>query len=101
LVHACPTETFGLAVAEAVASGIPVVVPNAGGAGESADESSSELYRSLDARACTAALARLLSRSPSERRAMALEAVARVPTTMAHFGRVLDVYAALLAARHR
>jgi glycosyltransferase involved in cell wall biosynthesis len=33
LVHLCPVEPFGLAIVEAMAAGIPVLVPNAGGAG--------------------------------------------------------------------
>lgn len=32
-VHLCPTEPFGLAIVEAMAAGVPVLVPNAGGAG--------------------------------------------------------------------
>ena len=31
LVHACPFETFGLGVAEAMSCGLPVVVPDSGG----------------------------------------------------------------------
>ncbi len=34
LVHGCPHETFGIAVAEAIACGAPVVVPDEGGAAE-------------------------------------------------------------------
>jgi glycosyltransferase involved in cell wall biosynthesis len=33
LVHLCPVEPFGLAIIEAMAAGVPVLVPNAGGAG--------------------------------------------------------------------
>lgn len=33
LIHLCPEEPFGLAVLEAYTAGIPVVVPNSGGAG--------------------------------------------------------------------
>ena len=61
LVHGCPYETYGLGVAEAVACGLPVVVPDAGGAAESADPSSGETYRSLDAAACAAAIERASS----------------------------------------
>lgn len=32
-VHLCPTEPFGLAIVEAMAAGVPVLVPDAGGAG--------------------------------------------------------------------
>jgi len=98
LVHGCPYETFGLGVAEAVASGLPVVVPDAGGAAESADPASSQTYRSLDAAACAAAIAALLARDPEELRARAVEAVTRVPTVGQHFSRVLGVYADLLRA---
>ena len=33
LVHLCPVEPFGLAILEAMAANIPVLVPNSGGAG--------------------------------------------------------------------
>jgi len=33
LVHTCPREAFGLAIVEAMAAGIPVLVPDRGGAG--------------------------------------------------------------------
>jgi alpha-1,6-mannosyltransferase len=96
LVHGCPYETFGLGVAEAVACGAPVVVPDAGGAAASADRTCSETYASLDAEACAAAIERVLSRSTGELRAYALEAAARVPTAAQHFERVTSVYRDLL-----
>lgn len=96
LVHGCPHETFGLGVAEAVACGLPVVVPDAGGAMESADGSCSETYASLDPEACASAILRLLARDPGELRARALEAAKHVPTAAAHFARVLAVYDDLL-----
>jgi alpha-1,6-mannosyltransferase len=99
LVHGCPYETYGLGVAEAVACGLPVVVPDAGGAAESADLSSAETYASLDIAACAAAIDRLLDRNPAELRARALEAASRVPTIDRHFATVLATYDALLKER--
>ncbi len=96
LVHGCPYETFGLGVAEAVACGLPVVVPDAGGAAESADPASSETYHSLDASACAAAIERVLRRDRAELRASALHAASRVPTVQQHFATVLGTYDALL-----
>ena len=96
LVHGCPRETFGLVVSEAVACGLPVVVPDAGGAVESADRSCGEVYASLDVEACAAAILRLLERDPTELRALALDAAKRVPTATEHFARVLSVYDDLL-----
>jgi alpha-1,6-mannosyltransferase len=98
LVHGCPYETFGLAVAEAMACGLPVVVPDAGGAAESADRSCAELYASLDADACAAAIERLLDRPPAVLRANARDASARAPSVEQHFARVLGVYDDLLDA---
>jgi alpha-1,6-mannosyltransferase len=96
LVHGCPCETFGLAVAEAVASGLPVVVPDAGGAAEGVDPSCGEVYRSLDAEACASALMRVLRRDRIELRARAHDAAARVPTHEHHFSRVLATYVELM-----
>jgi alpha-1,6-mannosyltransferase len=95
LVHGCPYETFGLSVAEAVACGLPVVVPDAGGAAESANPASSEAYRRLDATACAAAIERLLARD------RALEAARLAPTVEHHFETVVATYRALLKERGR
>ncbi|MEM7232631.1 MAG: glycosyltransferase family 4 protein [Planctomycetota bacterium] len=38
LLHLCPVEPFGLAILEAMATRIPVLVPNAGGAGSLVDD---------------------------------------------------------------
>jgi alpha-1,6-mannosyltransferase len=99
LVHGCPVETYGLAVAEAVASGLPVVVPDAGGAAENADALCSEIYRNLDAEACATAVERLLRRERSDLRARSLEAASRVPTLQQHFSQVLATYDELLKER--
>jgi len=99
LVHGCPSETFGLSVAEAVASGLPVVVPDAGGAAESADPSCGETYRSLSAEACASAIERLLQRDRAALRARSREAASRVPTIEQHFSRVLATYDELLRER--
>jgi alpha-1,6-mannosyltransferase len=44
-LHGCAAETYGLAVAEALASGLSVVVPDAGGAAALAMPARSQLYR--------------------------------------------------------
>jgi alpha-1,6-mannosyltransferase len=99
LLHGCPYETYGLGVAEAVACGLPVVAPDAGGAADCVDAASGETYRSLDAASCAAAVERLLARDPARLRAEALEASVRVPTMEQHFGEVLATYDSLLRER--
>ena len=99
MVHGCPYETFGLGVAEAMSCGLPVVVPDQGGASESVDAASGEVYASLDAHACAAAIRRLLARDPGELRASALRAAAKIGSVEDHFARVLDAYRELLAER--
>lgn len=98
LVHGCPYETFGLGVAEAVACGLPVVVPDGGGARESVEPGCAEIYPSLDVDACAAAIMRMLERDPVELRARARDAAACVPTPEEHIARVVSVYEAMLRA---
>src|SRR5262249_33606324 len=83
LIHGCPYETFGLGVAEAIASGLPAVLPDEGGAAEQAHGASCITYRSGDAEACAAAMEELLAR-PNLRDA-AIDAAAMVPTVESHF----------------
>jgi alpha-1,6-mannosyltransferase len=96
LVHASPCETFGLSIAEAVACGLPVIVPDAGAAADHAQPGCGEVYRSLDAAACAAAIERVLDRPKATTRHLALEAARRVPSAEQHFRRVVATYEDLL-----
>ena len=56
LIHGSGAETYGLVVAEAIASGLPVVVPNVGGAADLATGGRGRTYPLGDAVACAAAI---------------------------------------------
>ncbi len=60
LLHTADREPFGIALAEALASGVPVVAPAAAGPAEIVDESCGRLFRPGDADAAAAALAEVL-----------------------------------------
>ncbi len=63
-VHGSSAETYGLVVAEAIACGVPVVVPYAGGAADLTRDSYGETYRPGDATGCALAISRILARDP-------------------------------------
>jgi len=98
LVHGCPHETFGIAIAETIACGTPVVVPDEGGAAELAKPAFSETYRAGDAEACAAAVKRLLSRDV---RGAALAASASILSSKEHVEKLVERYEALLHAKSR
>lgn len=102
LVHGCACETFGFSVAEALASGVPVVVPDAGGAGELADPDASERYRP-DATPVEVSVAtlRLLGRPREALCAAALRAAARVRPAHEHFDALFALYASRLQEKAR
>ena len=60
LLHTADREPFGIALVEALASGVPVVAPAAGGPSEIVDESCGRLFPPGDADAGAAALVELL-----------------------------------------
>ena len=61
LIHGSGAETFGLVVAEAMASGLPVIVPNIGGAADLAAGSKGRTYALGHADACAAAIVAAVS----------------------------------------
>lgn len=98
LLHACPFETFGLGVAEAIASGLPAVVPDRGGAAELARGESVVTYPSLDAAAAAASALALLERPSNALRSAAADTAAKVHSMEDHFKALFERYEALLTA---
>jgi len=93
-------ETYGFVVAETLASGTPVVVPAAGGAGALAQPECSETYAARDgADGVARAVQRLLARPKEELQQAALRAAATFPTSEQHFADLFALYARLLHKR--
>ncbi len=89
LIHGCECETFGLVAAEAVASGLPIIVPDEGGAADMAAPGHAETYSAADARSAAEAILRLLDREPVALRTTALTAAAYARTMDSH---LLDLF---------
>ena len=92
LVHGCESETFGLVAAEALASGLPLVVPDRGGCSDLADEAVAETYTANDSRAAAAAIRRLFARDPATLRAAVNEAARHVRSDRQHFEDLFALY---------
>jgi alpha-1,6-mannosyltransferase len=100
LLHGSAAETYGLVVAEALCAGLPLVVPDRGGASDLARPAHAETYRAGDAAACAAAIQRLLARVPPRLHAAARQAADElVASTEQHFTRLFRTYEALRDAR--
>lgn len=77
MVHPARYEGFGLVIAEGMAAGLPVVIPDSGGPFEVADQGRlAETFPSGDPDACAAAIARVINAYP--------EALARAEQGRAH-----------------
>jgi alpha-1,6-mannosyltransferase len=97
LLHGSSAETFGLGVAEALCAGLPIIVPDAGGATELAGAAYAERYSAGDAASCALAIERMLAREPHALRAASRAAgEARVLSPHQHFDRLFATYAALV-----
>jgi alpha-1,6-mannosyltransferase len=98
LLHGSAAETYGIAVAEALSSGLPVIVPDRGGAAELADASCAELYPPGDADACARAIERLLDRPRAVLSlAAGVHAARAVRDLDHHFRDLFALYGELLA----
>ena len=93
-VHGSAAETYGLVVSEAIAAGLPMVVPAAGGAKDLVSEAFSEMYPPGDAQGCTEAIQRLLRRDKTLMLAALKNARAEVRTLSTHFEELFSHYEA-------
>lgn len=93
LVHGSAAETYGLVVAEAITSGLRVVVPDRGGAADLARRGRSRLYATGDAASCAAAILAVLADEA--------DAPSKPPPGSAdnHFGALFALYERLAVAR--
>jgi alpha-1,6-mannosyltransferase len=100
LIHGGAGETYGMVVAEALASGTPLVAPDSGGCADLADPRVSEVY-SATGNGAAAAILRLFERAPETLRAAALEASVSVRSDRQHFNDLFDLYEVLGRDRKR
>lgn len=97
LVHGSGAETYGLVVAEAMSSGLPVVAPDMGGAADLARRGRAVTYRTGDAVSCAEAICRALQ-SPTER-AESEPRPGGPSSAEAHFVRLFALYSGLVEER--
>ncbi|MFL9840319.1 glycosyltransferase [Sphingomonas sp. ST-64] len=99
LIHGSDQEPFGLVACEALASGLPLIVPDDGGCAEVADPLFAETYRARDARSAAAAIRRMFAREPAILRAATRHAAGQVLSDQDHAVALIDLYSELLAER--
>ncbi|HEX4694254.1 glycosyltransferase [Sphingomonas sp.] len=99
LIHGSEGEPFGLVPSEAMASGLPLIVPDTGGCAEVADPLTSETYRARDGADSARAIERLFAREPAILRKAAMVAAGRVRTDREHVVDLMAHYAACIAER--
>jgi alpha-1,6-mannosyltransferase len=95
LVHGCEAETFCLVAAEARASGIPMIVPDRGGAADQLAPGAGTTYASGREASLEQAITRFINRGPELQRAAAVRAASRVRTIDEHFDELFARYESL------
>lgn len=100
LVHGSAAETYGLVVAEAICSGVPVVVPDRGGAAALAGPGHAETYAAGDPDACSQAILRLLARDRAQLQLGCAAAARRIGTMDEHFDQLFAFYEELCGRGH-
>lgn len=92
LIHGCEAETFCMVAAEAAASGLPMILPDQGGAADHFVPGCGASYAACDVRDLTAQLTGFLEDSPADHRRRATARAATVRTMDEHFAELFDLY---------
>ncbi|MES1258460.1 MAG: glycosyltransferase family 4 protein [Acidobacteriota bacterium] len=99
LVHLCPVEPFGLAIIEAMAAGVPVLAPDAGGAGSLVEDGVSGFhFRANEAESLKQKLRYISNLDPDKMNAVVREGDRLLATRFSEAARV-DDYRRILMER--
>jgi alpha-1,6-mannosyltransferase len=101
LVHGCEAETFCMVAAEARASGLPVIVPDQGGAADQVQNELGMRYQAGHAGSLAQTIARFLDNDPAAHRTRAVAVAHSVMTMDDHFSQLFDAYGKLTRAQRR
>jgi len=101
LVHGCEAETFCIAAAEAKASGLPLIVPDEGGASDQFVPGAGERYAARSANALAEAIRRFAETGPAPYLAEASRIADTVPSMDDHMRWLFDAYRAARTGRGR
>ena len=100
-IHGSSAEPFGLVAYEALASGLPLIVPDEGGAFEASAPAYAETYSAKDAHACAEAIVRLFARDQAGLRQAARAAALTVRSDEDHATALIAHYEGVIATRQR
>ena len=99
-LHGSAAETYGLVVAEALCSGLPVIVPDMGGAADLAGPHHAEVYETGNAQECANAIIRMLKR---DKRALKVGCAdiskSKIGTMGTHFEQLFELYESMVNER--
>lgn len=101
LVHGCEAETFCMAAAEARASGLPIIVPDEGGAADQLVPGQGEKYQAGSAASLAEALGRFLVSDIGAAQRAAVAQAQAIPTMDMHFDRLFAMYRQQIERRTR
>jgi len=96
LVHGCEAEVFCTVGGEARAAGLPLIMPDRGGASDHAKLAQGWLYASADPRAAAQAILDFIAAPRDEVRHRAVELASKVRTIDEHFADLFAYYQALV-----
>ena len=99
LLHGCEAETFGMVAVEARASGLPMIVPDGGGAPDQLMAGAGYRYSSANPQSLDRAIRRFLRADGRAMRQAARDAASTVRSMDMHFETLFRDYRSLLNAR--
>ena len=92
LVHGCDSETYCMVASEARASGLPLIVPDSGGAGEQVALGAGSTYRAGDPGDLAQVLTELIGSDLRGPRSCAVALAGGVRSMDEHFAELFDTY---------